>query len=75
MTKEQTQVRAFLTRISKVLGQERTSVLSDRQDKILSKAYRRLLDSKPLDKISDQEILGQYELVTEHLSPIAYEQR
>ena len=73
MQKEQTQVSAFLMRVSQVLGQERTSALSNRQDKILSQAYRRLLDLKTADKISDAEIQGQYDLVVEHLSPLAYE--
>jgi len=58
-----------------VLGQERVSALSNRQDKALSQAYKRLLDQKPVDQISDAEILGQYELVVDHLSPAAYEVR
>ena len=75
MSKEQTQVSEFLTRVLKVLGQEKTSAPSNRQDKILSQALRRLYDRKPSNQISDQEILGQYDLVVDHLSPKAYEVR
>jgi hypothetical protein len=58
----------------RVLGQERVSSLSNRQDKILSKSYGRLLDKKPLDQITDEEILGSYEVIVDHVSPLAYEQ-
>lgn len=73
MNKEQTQVSAFLSRVLKVLGPEKTSALSDRQDRMLSQAYRRLLDRKPAAQISEAEIRGQYDLVVDHLSPAAYE--
>ena len=73
MQKEKTPEQRFLSRVSKVLGPEKASALSDRQDKMLSRAYWRLLNSKPEDQISDAEILGQHELVVEHTSPIAYE--
>ena len=73
MDDKKTPESEFLARIIKVLGKERTSALSDRQDRILSQAYKRLLDRKPLDMITDEEIKGQYEMVIEHLSPLAYE--
>ena len=75
MSKEQTQASEFLTRVLQVLGQEKTSALSDRQDKILSQALRRLLNRKSSSQITDAEILGQYDLVVDHLSPKAYEVR
>lgn len=75
MSKEQTQASEFLTRVLQVLGQEKTSALSDRQDKILSQALRRLLNRKSSSQITDAEILGQYDLVVEHISPKAYEVR
>ena len=73
MQTEQTPAQRFLNRVSKVLGPEKTSALSQRQNKMLSQAYWRLLNRKAEDQISDAEILGQHELVVEHTSPIAYE--
>jgi hypothetical protein len=73
MQTEQTPEQRFLNRVSKVLGPERVSALSTRQDKMLSQAYFRRLKGDPEGQISDAEILGQYELVVEHTSPIAYE--
>ena len=63
----------FLNRVSKVLGLERTSALTERQNKMLGQAYFRRLKGDPEDQISDAEILGQHEVVVEHTSPIAYE--
>ena len=74
MNNEEMQVKEFLKRVLKVLGQERTSALSDRQDRLLSQSYGRLLDKKPLDQITDAEILGSYEVIVDHVSPLAYEQ-
>lgn len=75
MQTEQTPAQRFLNRVSKVLGPEKTSALTERQDKMLGQAYFRRLKGDPEGQISDAEILGQYELVVEHTSPIAYEVR
>jgi hypothetical protein len=72
---DQERLDAFLTRISQVLGPEKVSALSNRQDRFLSQAFGRLLKRKPPEQISDAEIEGQYYLVVEHTSPLAYEVR
>ena len=66
-------VKEFLLRVAYVLGDERVSALSDRQDKTLLRSLTRLLDKKPVEEITDDEIVGQYELVVYYLSPLAYE--
>ena len=40
---------------------------------LLEKAYAKLLSKKDTTEMSDNEILGQYELITEHLFPIGAE--
>ena len=73
MQTDQAQVAKFLMRVSKALGTERTSALSDRQDRLLSQSFKRLLDRKSVDQITDDEIVGSYEMITQHVSPLAYE--
>ena len=73
MNNEEMLIKEFSKRILSVLGQEKVSSLSNRQDKILSKSYYRLLNEKPLDQITDAEILGSYEVIVDHVSPLAYE--
>jgi hypothetical protein len=75
MSNEQMQVKEFSKQVSRALGQEKLGTLSARQKVHLNKALGRLVDSKPLDKITDKEIEGQYNLVVDHLSPAAYEVR
>ena len=65
----------FLLRVADVLGDERVLTLSDRQDMALGRSLKRLLDKKPAEEVTDDEIVGQYELVVYYLSPIAYEVR
>ena len=66
-------VEEFLFRVADVLGDEKVSALSDRQDKTLERCLKRLLDKKPAEEVTDYEIVGQYELVVYYLSPLAYE--
>ena len=66
-------VEEFLFRVADVLGDEKVSALSDRQDKTLERCLKRLLDKKPVEEVTDDEIVGQYELVVYYLSPLAYE--
>lgn len=73
MQKEQTQVRKFSVKISKALGQQKLQTLSQRQAAHLNQALGRLLKRKSVGQISEVEIQGQYDLVVEHLSPLAYE--
>ena len=55
--------------IQNALGHERILALSDRQKSLLEKTYQELLLEKDITDISDAEILGRYELITEHVSP------
>ena len=59
--------------IQNALGRERIFALSDRQKSLLEKNYQKLLAEKDITDISDAEILGRYELITEHVSPISTE--
>ena len=68
-------VEEFLFRVADVLGDERVLTLSDRQDAALGRSLKRLLDKKPAEEVTDDEIVGQYELVVYYLSPLAYEVR
>ena len=73
MQKDQAQLDAFSKKVSRALGKERLQTLSQRQAAHLNQAFARLLDRKPLDQITDEEILGQYEVIVDHVSPLAYE--
>ena len=66
-------VKEFLLRVTDVLGDEKVSALSDWQDKTLERCLKRLLNKKPAEEVTDDEIVGQYELVVYYLSPLAYE--
>lgn len=70
---EKMQVKKFSKQVLRALGQEKLEALSQRQEVHLDKALGRLMDSKSLDKITDQEIQGQYDLIVDHISPLAYE--
>ena len=59
--------------IQNALGVERINSLSEKQRLLLEEAYAKLLTKKNITEISDNEILGQYELITEHLFPIGVE--
>ena len=67
--------KEFLLRVADVLGDEKVLVLSDRQDAALALSLKRLLERKPAEEVTDEEIVGQYDLVVYHLSPLAYEVR
>lgn len=60
-------------RIRDALGSNRIMSLSSRQFKLLERSLERLFAEKSHWQISDQEILGQFELITEHVSPISLE--
>ena len=62
-----------MTRIRYALGLERIEGLSDRQYKLLEKLLEKLFARKSHWEITDEEILGQYEIVTEYMSPLSVE--
>ena len=62
-----------MTRIRYALGLKRIEGLSDRQHKLLENSLEKLFARKYHWKITDEEILGQYEIVTEYMSPLSVE--
>ena len=65
----------YSTRILKALGDQRLQATSARQRRLMDRAYSRLLEERgSLEKITDEEIVGIYELITEEVSPIELEQ-
>ena len=59
--------------IQNALGIDRILALSERQKNLLDRNLSELLRSKDITQISDAEILGRYELITEHVSPLSME--
>ncbi|MDB9924082.1 hypothetical protein OAC90_01225 [Planktomarina sp.] len=71
---EQEQQKAYSQRIARVLGQERLALPSQRQLSFLDRAFDSLLDEEgSLEKISDLQILGEFERIMLHSSPIVLE--
>ena len=56
-----------------VLGADKINALSEKQARLLDRCLARLFLRKPIYKMTEEEILGQYELVTVHIAPIEYE--
>ena len=61
------------SRIRHALGLAKIEALSDRQYRLLEKSLEKLFARKSHWKITDKEILGQYEIVTEYISPLSVE--
>ena len=59
----------FLDKVYMALGEERIDMLSKRQIGFLNRCLSDLKNRKSVFSITLEEIIGQYELVTEHLSP------
>ena len=55
------------------MGNDRVDSLSEKQWKLLNKALYRLKLSKSVFDITLEEIVGQYEIVTEHISTLSME--
>ena len=55
--------------IQNALGRDRILALTVKQKEWLEDRLARLLTKKDITLVSDDEILGQYELVTEHFLP------
>jgi DNA-binding SARP family transcriptional activator len=64
------QRRYFAGVVWHALGRAKIEALSERQKNLLNNALERLLRKKTVFEITDAEILGQYEMITEHVSPL-----
>ena len=63
----------FVDKVYIALGNDRVDRLSERQLKLLNNALYRLKASKSVFDITLEEIVGQYELITEYISPRSLE--
>ena len=63
----------YSRKISDSLGYERLKKISLRQARFLDKNYDELMEKRSLDNISCEEIIGVYEIITEHVAPIEIE--
>ena len=63
----------FVDKVYIALGNDRVDSLSEKQWRLLNKALYRLKLSKSVFDITLAEIVGQYEIVTEHMSPLSVE--
>ena len=70
---EAKQQQYFSEKVHFALGADRIGALSERQIGFLNRALGRLKDRKSVFDVTHEEIIGQYELVTEHLSPFGFE--
>ena len=70
---EAKQQQYFSEKVHFALGMDRIEALSKRQVGFLNRALGRLASRKSVLDVTHDEILGQYELVTEHLSPFGFE--
>ena len=60
-------------RVRYALGIKRIEALSDRQYRLLESSLEELFASKSHWEITNEEIFGKYELVTEYMSPLYQE--
>jgi len=60
-------------RVRYALGIKRIEALSDRQYRLLENSLEELFASKSHWEITNEEIFGKYELVTEYMSPLSQE--
>jgi hypothetical protein len=69
------QSNKYSVKVGKALGDVRLQETTARQRGIMDEAFLELLaeEEGDLEKISDQEIIGIYEMVTEIVSPIEIE--
>ena len=70
---EAMQRQYFSEKVHFALGMDRIEALSKRQVGFLNRALGRLMARKSVFDVTHEEILGQYELVAEHLSPFGFE--
>ena len=63
----------FVDKVYLALGHDRVDRLSEKQLNLLNNALYRLKASKSVFDITLEEIVGQYEIVTEYMSPLSVE--
>ena len=63
----------FVDKVYMALGNDRVDGLSEKQLNLLNNALYRLKASKSVFDITLEEIVGQYEIVTEYMSPRSVE--
>ena len=65
----------YSIKVGKALGDQRLQSTTARQRRLMDNALLELLEEEEgnLEKISDQEIIGIYEMITEVVSPIELE--
>ena len=63
----------FVDKVYMALGNDRIDSLSEKQRRLLNNALYRLREYKSVFDITLKEIVGQYELVTEYMSPLSVE--
>ncbi len=74
MYPEEEQISPYTQRIYQVLGELRVALPTPRQTAFLNRGYDRLLeDHGCLETITDDEIIGVWERIVYHTSPIALE--
>ena len=59
--------------IQNALGVERILNLSSKQKILMENTYAELLLERDITDIADQQIIGKYELITEHILPTSVE--
>ena len=65
--------RHFVRLVNKVLGADRLNSLSEKQRGLLDASFKKLLECKSLFDITEDEILGEYEMITVYVAPIELE--
>ena len=65
--------RYLVKMINKVLGADRLNSLSEKQRGLLDASFKKLLECKSLFDITEDEILGEYEMITVYVAPIELE--
>ena len=74
MYPEEEQISPYTQRIYQVLGELRVALPTPRQTAFLNRGYDRLLeDHECLETITDDEIMGVFDRIMLHTSPIALE--
>ena len=63
----------FVDKVYMALGNDRVDRLSEKQRRLLNNALYRLRESKSVFDITLEEIVGQYEIITEYMSPLSVE--
>ena len=65
--------RYYARIIQNALGIDRMRALSERQKNLLDRYLGELLRRNDITEVSDAEIVGRYELITQYVSPISQE--